>query len=106
MDIEGSLRELGPVDSNALIEAVLSQDENAWQANQYRQQAYEVHTHTESLVLVFCEYLPKALFHSRPLERCCRYAGMLRLAEIVMLPVSSTIVWLTTWLVPGPSDSF
>jgi hypothetical protein len=59
MNIEGSLRELGPVDSNALIEVVLSQGENAWQANQYRQQEYEVHTQTESLVMVFCDGWPE-----------------------------------------------
>ena len=59
MDIEGSLRELGQVDSNPLIEAVLSQDEEAWEANQYRQQAYDVHTQTESLVMVFCDGWPE-----------------------------------------------
>jgi quercetin dioxygenase-like cupin family protein len=59
MDIEGPLRELGPVDSGALIEAVLSQDEEAWKANQYRQQAYEVHNQTESLVMIFCDGWPE-----------------------------------------------
>ncbi len=59
MDIKGSLRELGPVDSAALAEVVLSQDEEAWKANQYRQQAYAVHTHTESLVMVFCDGWPE-----------------------------------------------
>ena len=59
MDIEGSLRELGPVDSEALIEAVLAQDEEAWQANRYRQQEYDVHTQTESLVMVFCDGWPE-----------------------------------------------
>ena len=59
MDIEGSLRELGQVDSNPLIAAVLAQDEEAWRANQYRQQAYDVHTQTESLVMVFCDGWPE-----------------------------------------------
>jgi len=59
MDIEGSLRELGLVDSNPLIEAVLAQKEEAWRANQYRQQAYDVHTQTESLVMVFCDGWPE-----------------------------------------------
>jgi len=59
MDIEGSLRELGPVDSSPLIEAVLSQEEESWKANQYRQQAYDVHTQTESLVMVFCDGWPE-----------------------------------------------
>ena len=59
MDIEGTLRELGPVDSTALIEAVLAQDEEAWKANEYRQNAYAVHTQTESLVMVFCDGWPE-----------------------------------------------
>ena len=59
MNIEGTLRELGPVDSAALIEAVLAQDEEAWKANQHRQQAYDVHTQTESLVMVFCDGWPE-----------------------------------------------
>jgi hypothetical protein len=59
MEIEGTLRELGPVDSGPLIEAVMAQDENAWKANQFRQQAYDVHTQTESLVMIFCDGWPE-----------------------------------------------
>lgn len=59
MDIDGSLRELGPVDSAALIEAVLAQDEEAWNVNQHRQQAYDVHYQTQSLVLIFCDGWPE-----------------------------------------------
>jgi len=58
MDIQGSLRELGPVDSAALSDAVLSQDEDAWKVNQFRQQAYAVHNQTESLVMIFCDGWP------------------------------------------------
>jgi hypothetical protein len=58
MDIEGPFRELGPVDSSPLIETVLKQSEEAWKVNQYRQQAYDVHTQTESLVMVFCDGWP------------------------------------------------
>jgi hypothetical protein len=59
MNIEGSLRELGPVDSEALAGVVLAQDEDAWNANRFRQQAYAVHTHTESLVMIFCDGWPE-----------------------------------------------
>jgi hypothetical protein len=59
MDIDGSLRELGTVESDPLIEAVLAQQEGAWKANQYRQQEYDVHTQTESLVMVFCDGWPE-----------------------------------------------
>ena len=59
MDIDGSLRELGPVDSAGLIQAVLAQDEEAWKDNQHRQQAYDVHYQTESLVMIFCDGWPE-----------------------------------------------
>jgi quercetin dioxygenase-like cupin family protein len=55
MDIEGLIRELGPVDSAALIATVLAQEEAAWREEKYRQEAYEVHRQTESIVLVFAE---------------------------------------------------
>jgi len=66
MDIEGNLRELGPVDSQKLADAILSQGEEAWKANQYRQQAYEVHTHTQSLVMVFCDGWPEMKVTKEP----------------------------------------
>lgn len=66
MDINGSLRELGPVDSKALAETILSQDEEAWKANEYRQNAYEVHTHTQSLVMVFCDGWPEMKVTKEP----------------------------------------
>jgi hypothetical protein len=59
MDIEGTIRELGTVDSAPLIDAVLSQDEDAWKANQYRQNEYEVHVQTQSLVMLFCDGWPE-----------------------------------------------
>lgn len=53
MDIDTRLRELGEVDSSALAEAVLALDEGAWREELYRQEAFEVHRQTESVVLVF-----------------------------------------------------
>ena len=53
MDIDGRIRELGPVDYQALAEAILSQEEMAWHEDQYRQETYDVHRQTESIVLVF-----------------------------------------------------
>jgi hypothetical protein len=66
MDIDVPLRELGPVDSGPLISAVLSQDVTAWQAQQYRQNAYSVHEHTESLVMVFCQGWPELKVTKEP----------------------------------------
>jgi len=53
MDIEVPLRELGPVDSAPLREAILRQEEAAWHEDTYRQQKYDVHTETQSIVMVF-----------------------------------------------------
>ena len=55
MDIETALRELGPVDSTALAEAILAQEEDAWREELYRQKSYDVHKQTESIVMVFTE---------------------------------------------------
>jgi len=56
MDIETPLRELGPVDSRALAETVLSQETDAWREELHRQESYDVHRQTESIVLVFTEH--------------------------------------------------
>lgn len=53
MDIGKLIRELGPVDSTALREAILAQDDAAWHEEEYRQKEYDVHRQTESIVLVF-----------------------------------------------------
>lgn len=55
MDIEGLLRELGPVDISALSEAILAQDEAAWQENSHRQETYKEHRETETIVLFFTD---------------------------------------------------
>ena len=53
MDIGTPLRELGEFDSSALRDAILNQEEAAWDEDQYRQDQYEVHRQTESIVLAF-----------------------------------------------------
>lgn len=55
MDIGVSLKELDPVDTSALREAILSLEPEAWLDQQYRQQAYDVHQYTESVVLIFTD---------------------------------------------------
>ena len=55
MDIETPLRELGPVDSSALVETVLGQDAEAWREELHRQESYDVHRDTESIVMVFTD---------------------------------------------------
>tara|TARA_B100001059_G_scaffold199393_1_gene205723 strand:+ start:1036 stop:1617 length:582 start_codon:yes stop_codon:yes gene_type:complete len=55
MNIDTPLRELGPVKSNALREAILGLDDMAWKDNQSRQEEFEVHRATESIVMVFVD---------------------------------------------------
>lgn len=54
MDIGEPYRALGPVDIAALRDAVLAQDEAAWGEQDLRQRRYDVHHHTDSIVLLFC----------------------------------------------------
>lgn len=51
-------------------------------------------------VLVFGEYLPKAWFYSRPLERCLPFAGVLRVAEIAVKPISRAVVAVAQLILP------
>lgn len=55
MDIDVPLRELGVIDATALREAILGQEEAAWHEDVYRQQSYDVHDQTQSIVLVFTD---------------------------------------------------
>jgi len=57
------------------------------------------------VVLIFCEYLPKAWFHSRPIERSRRYAGLLRIMEWVFKPLSAGIIGLSRLLVRGGGEA-
>jgi hypothetical protein len=68
MDIEGLIRELGPVDVAELSEAILAQEEAAWHEDRYRQETYEVHRQTQSIVLVFVdlEGWPELEIHKEP----------------------------------------
>jgi hypothetical protein len=78
MDIETPVRELGPVDSASLVEAILAQDEIAWREEEHRQQAYDVHRQTESIVLVFAnlEVWPEIEIRKEP--------GWNRLADLAV----------------------
>ena len=57
------------------------------------------------VVLIFGEYMPKAWFHSRPIERCSRMVGVLRACELLLKPVSVVVIWLTRLLIPGTDKS-
>jgi hypothetical protein len=55
MDIDTPLRNLGEVPFQGLRDAVLGLDEKAWLDEQYRQENYDVHRQTQSLVLIFTD---------------------------------------------------
>jgi hypothetical protein len=55
MDIKEAQRYLGEVDIRALSEAILAQGSEAWAEQPIRQQTYEVHKDTESIVMLFCD---------------------------------------------------
>jgi hypothetical protein len=49
---------LGRVDCQALTEKVLGLTEDAWAGDPRRQQDYDVHAQTQSIILTFCEGWP------------------------------------------------
>jgi len=51
--IDTPIRPLGYVDAGRLTERVLAADESAWYADHRRQDDYEVHAQTQSIILVF-----------------------------------------------------
>lgn len=58
------------------------------------------------LVLLFCEYIPKAWFHTRPYERCSLFVTPLLSAEKIFQPLARIVLGATRLLVPGPQPSF
>ena len=59
MLIDAPIRALGQVDCSALVERVLAVDESAWWADARRQDDYEVHAQTQSIILVFFTGWPR-----------------------------------------------
>ncbi len=55
MDIGVPLKELGEIDIADLRTAILGLDGESWHQNLHRQQEYEVHKSTQSVVLVFTD---------------------------------------------------
>jgi hypothetical protein len=91
MNIEEPLRCLGEVDTGPLSEAILAQEPQAWTEQLIRQQTYEVHQDTESIVMLFCdESWPEGEIH--------REVGWDRLADTAM-PLIDHII--NTYYPPG-----
>lgn len=85
MNIEGLIRELGPIDITDLSETILAQEEVAWHEDQYRQETYEVHRQTETIVLVF------AKLEAWPEIDICKEPGWDRLAKVA-IPIMHEII--------------
>ena len=55
MDIEVPLKDLGEYEIEALRQRILGLEDKDWLGNTYRQQEYEVHKQTQSIVMVFTD---------------------------------------------------
>jgi hypothetical protein len=53
MDIGTPIKDWGPLDATALREAILNQDDAAWNEDEQRQADYDVHRQTKSIVMLF-----------------------------------------------------
>ncbi len=74
---------------SALAAAILAQEPNEWKEQMLRQQAYDVHQDTESIVLLFCdETWPDGEIHKE--------AGWDRLLPIMQCRSSMALSILTT----------
>ena len=94
MNISEPQRYLGAVDVEALSQCILSQDVNAWKEQLNRQQSYEVHKDTESIVMLFCdETWPDGDVH--------REVGWERIANQAMPLINDIIDDLKINLVPS-----
>ena len=85
MDIDVPLRELGAIDSTALREAVLGQEDVAWHEDESRQKSFYVHDQTRSIVLVSVDDT------KWPDRYVSKGPGWDRLADIAM-PVMQEII--------------
>ncbi len=85
MDIDGPLRELGAIDTTALRDAILGQEDIAWYEDESRQKSFYVHDRTRSIVLV-------ALDDSNwPYGGASRGPGWERLTDVA-LPIMQEII--------------
>ena len=91
MDFGDNQRCLGEVDSQALRDRILAQEPEAWDEQTIRQQEYEVHQDTQSIVMLFCD-------ESWPDGEIYRESGWERLADVAM-PIIDHVI--NTYYAPG-----
>ena len=85
MNFDGLLRDLGAVRQAALRDAVLALDAGTWRENLVRQESFDVHRQTESVVLLFIE------IDEWPRIRVKREAGWKHLGEAAMALVDDVV---------------
>ena len=59
MNIDKPLKDLGSIDYEPLRDAIINLDEDVWHENETRQEIFDVHKKTSSLMLVFCDGWPE-----------------------------------------------
>lgn len=91
MDIEVEQRCLGKVEIQNLRKKILALDPEAWTEQIIRQQTYEVHKDTQSIVMLFCD-------ESWPEGEIYRESGWEPLADVAM-PLINHII--DTYYEPG-----
>ena len=91
MNIDVDQRCLGAVDMQDLKQRILAQEPEVWAEQTIRQQTYEVHKDTESIVMLFCD-------ESWPDGEIYRESGWERLADVAM-PMIDYII--NTYYAPG-----
>ncbi len=55
MKLAGPIKELGSIDQQLLAKVISTAPESTWLENQFRQQQFDVHYKTESIVMLFCD---------------------------------------------------
>jgi CBS domain containing-hemolysin-like protein len=56
------------------------------------------------VILAFCEYFPKIWFASRPIQRCLRFAPLLRAVETLLHPLSAIAASVTRLMIPQKKE--
>ncbi len=52
------------------------------------------------MVLVFCEFIPKLVFESRPLRRTLPLVSVFSLFDKVLSPITGMVLFCTQWVIP------
>ena len=85
MNFDGALLDLGPVEQASLRDRVLALEPRSWRENLVRQESFDVHRHTESIILLFIE------IDEWPTIAVKREAGWAQLADVAMPMIDDVV---------------